>query len=48
MDNIFVRVTAGEEVLETKKSKDTSDEKPTWKDEHLTFTCPKSLDKVKV
>lgn len=48
MDSLFVRVTAGEEVLETKRSKDTKTEKPCWKDEHMTFTCPKSLDKVKV
>ena len=48
MDSIYVRVTAGEEVLETKRSKDTSENKPCWKDEHLTFTCPKSLEKIRI
>lgn len=39
----YIRVTAGEEVLETKKSKDTKTDKPVWHDEHLSFTCPKSV-----
>ncbi len=42
----YVRVTAGEEVLETKKSKDTKTDKPVWKDEFLTFTCPTSLKEI--
>jgi hypothetical protein len=48
MDNCYVRVTAGEEVLESKKSRDTATDKPVWKDEHLTFTCPKSLEKIQI
>ena len=43
-----MRVTAGEEVLETKKSKDTATDKPVWKDEHLGFWCPKSLEKIQI
>ena len=48
MDKIFVRVTAGEEVLETSKSKDSKTDQPVWKDDHLSFTCPKSLKKIKI
>lgn len=48
MENCYVRVTAGEQVLQTQKSKDTKTDQPVWKDEHLTFTCPKSLDKIQI
>lgn len=46
--NCYVRVTAGEEILETQKSKDTVTDKPVWKDEHLSFTCPLSLEKITI
>jgi hypothetical protein len=32
MEECYVRVTVGEEVLETKRSKDTATDKPVWKD----------------
>lgn len=34
--------------METKRSKDTKTEQPVWKDEHLTFACPKSLEKITI
>lgn len=41
-----VRVTVGEEVLQTKKMQDTKLTQPIWKDEHLTFSCPASVQSI--
>lgn len=43
-----VRVVAGEEVLETKKSPDSKTAQPVWKDEHLTFICPQSITSITI
>ena len=44
--NVSVRVTVGEQVLSTQKSKDTKTDMPVWKDEHLSFVCPESVEEI--
>ena len=44
--NVSVRVTIGQEVLSTKKCKDTKTDMPVWKDEHLSFVCPESVEDI--
>lgn len=41
--NCYVKVTIGEEVLKTKKKRDTKEMPPVWIDDILTFNVPKVI-----
>ncbi len=41
--NCFVQVTIGEEILKTKKKKDTVEMPPVWIDDILTINVPKTV-----
>ncbi len=41
--NCYVQVTIGEEVLKTKRKKDTVEMPPVWIDDILTFNAPKVI-----